>query len=76
MVIQATGINTDPNCSKTMDPDMALGSSLDLDHILALCGSTSHSDQDGSGSGVVQSLDINKSTGCGPKPRLPRDLWW
>lgn len=34
-VTQATDVNTDPNYSWTMDPDMALGSILGPDDILA-----------------------------------------
>ena len=45
---RATDINTDPNCSSTMDPNVALGSRLGPDKILAKGGSTGHSDKNGS----------------------------
>lgn len=35
MVTQATEINTDPSCSRAVDPDMALGGSLDIDVTMA-----------------------------------------
>ena len=47
---------------------MALVSSLELNDILALGGSTGHSDQDGPGGGMVP--DTNKATGCGPNSGL------
>ena len=50
---RVTDINTDTSCSKAVDPDMALRSSLGLDDILALSGRSGHSDQDGSGGGLV-----------------------
>ncbi|KAL6032080.1 hypothetical protein STEG23_000413 [Scotinomys teguina] len=49
-VIVATDINTDSSCSRTMYPDLTLSSSLDQDKAV---GSTSHSDQDGSGGSMV-----------------------
>ncbi|ERE65680.1 reticulocalbin-1-like protein [Cricetulus griseus] len=35
LVTQATDINTDPSCRRTMDPDIALSSSLGPDITLA-----------------------------------------
>lgn len=42
---QAIDINPNPSCSLTMGPDIALGSSLGQDSILAPSGYTGHSDQ-------------------------------
>lgn len=53
MVTGGTYINTDLACNRAMDPDMAIGSSLGLDIIKALGGSTSHSYQPGPGSSTA-----------------------
>lgn len=44
----ASDINTDHSCSRAMEPNMNLGSSLDPDNVLALEGSPGHSNQDDS----------------------------
>lgn len=51
-VTWATDVSTDPSYSWTVDSDMALSSNLGPANILALGGSTGHSDGDGSGSGM------------------------
>ena len=47
MLPGAVDINTDPDCSRATDADMALGFSLGLDITMAHSGSTGHSDQHG-----------------------------
>ena len=73
-VIQVIGINTDPNCSRTMDPGMALAVAQAWTTFW-LCVEAPAT-QIRMSLAVAQSLDINKSTGCGPNPRLPCDFWW
>lgn len=45
MVTHTWGINIDSSCHMTTDPNMAPGSSMDLDVPMALGGSTGYSDQ-------------------------------
>ena len=52
----ATDSKTDVRCTGTMDSDIVLDNSLGPDDILALGGSTGHSDQDGSGGGKASRL--------------------
>lgn len=48
-------INTDPSCSKTVDPDKVPGSSLGLDAIMALVGQAGQPGQHGpSGSMILK----------------------
>lgn len=45
LVTCTTDINTDHRCGSTVVPEVALGSSLGLDVIMVLDGSTGHTDQ-------------------------------
>lgn len=49
----AIDINTDPSCSSTMDPDMALIRTIGLDDTMAPGGITGHSDLYGFGYSMV-----------------------
>ena len=53
MVPWATDINTEPDCSRTMGPDVALGSSPGLGVTMTPSDSSDLSDQHGPGGGIA-----------------------
>lgn len=65
MVCMALGDNTDSSYSRTMDPDLALGSSLGLDVTMALGGSAGLPYQHSSGSSL---LSFQQSLRLQPRP--------
>lgn len=55
---QDTDIHIELSCSWTMDPDMALGSSLGQVGMLDLCGGTGHSDEKGCDTNLGLSCEL------------------
>ena len=70
----AIDINTDPKCSRTVDPDIALISSLGLDDTMAWVAA--QVTQVSVALAEACPLDFNKASGCSADPRLPCSLWW